>query len=699
MKSCLISGLLISICGRTITGRCVTGASARRNRLPLTLTCPTERRGDEVLVSEAFALAHNFQPGDHFAALINGRYRRLTIAGIALSPEYIYSIRPGDILPDNKRFGVLWMERKVLATAFQMEGGFNDVALKLAASASEKEVIAQLDRLLAPYGATGAIPRSLQFSNWSIDNELRGLRVGGTIIPSIFFAVAAFLLNMVLTRIIALQRGQIGMLKALGYTDREIGVHYLKWSLAIAVVGTALGVSVGAWLGSGMASLYTEFFRFPILEYRLSSHLVAFAVLVGLATAVTGAFHGVRQAARLPPAVAMRPEAPAAYRPSLPERLGLTRFLTEPVRMILRDLERRPVRAMLSILGIAMAAALLIVGRFFLDAIEVVMDHQFNVVQRQDLTITFAEPVSSRAMHEISRLPGVLFAEPLRMVPARLRFGHRTRQLAIQGLRREARLQRVVHPTAGPLEMPSAGLVVSAKLAELLGVAPGDTVTVEVLEGTRPVRRIAVARIVEEYLGITAYMEATALHRLMREDRVLTGGVLQVDEKRLPELYRRFKATPAVAGVSLKRAAIESFRKTIAQNMGLMIFFNVLFSVVIAFGVVYNAARVLLSERSRELATLRVVGFTRREISSILLGELAFLVVAALPVGMLVGYGLAGWAVWAFDTEFYRFPLVISAKTYAFSIFIVLVSAVLSGLVAHRMLDRLDLVGALKAPE
>ena len=660
---------------------------------------PAPGHPDEVLVSEAFALAHALEPGNRLGAVINGRRRELQIVGIALSPEFVYSIRPGDLLPDDRRFGVFWMERRALATAFDMEGGFNNVALKLAPGVSEEEAIARLDRLLSPYGGLGAVPRALQTSHWYLENELTQLQTVGFVLPLVFLAVSAFLLNVVLTRIVSVQREQIAALKALGYSNREVALHYAAWSLVIAAVGCVLGTAGGAWLGSGMTSIYNDFFRFPVLYYRLPPDVVATAVAVSFVAGLLGAFSAVQRAVRLPPAEAMRPEPPSRYRETWLERIGLKRWLSPPARLVLRNIARQPVRAATSIVGIALAVAMLILGTFFLDAMDVLMDLQFFVTQRQDLTVTFVEPRSSRALYELQRLPGVVAVEPLRAVPARLRAGPRSRQVSIMGLVAAPRLNRVVDARAGPVTLPPGGLVLSLKLAELLGVQQGDAVTIEVLEGRRPVVRVPVSAVVEEYMGTSAYMEVDALRRLLHEGATLSGAFLQADSAATADLYARLKRTPTVAGVSLKGAAIQAFDETLAETFHVMIFFNLLFSGVIAFGVVYNAARVSLSERSRELASLRVLGFTRGEISSILLGELATLVVAGIPVGLLLGYVFAGLLVAAFNTELYRFPLVVSSRTFAYASTAVLVAAGISALVVRRRLDRLDLVAVLKSRE
>ncbi len=656
-------------------------------------------RPDEVLVSEGFALARGLEPGDRVSAVLNGRRRSLEIVGIALSPEYVYTIRPGDLFPDDSRFGIFWMAQPALAAAFDMEGGFNDLSLSLMRDASEPEVIARLDRLLEPYGGLGAIPRSLQLSHWSVTNELAGLKGAGFIVPVVFLAVAIFLLNVVLTRIVSVQREQIAALKALGYSNFDIGLHFVKWSLLVTFGGAVLGILGGAWMGQEINRLYAQFFRFPILTYEVSASVVLVAVAVSAAAAVLGARSAVLRAIRLPPAEAMRPEPPANFRRTWVERMGLGHWLSEPSRMILRNLQRQPLRAAFSVIGISFAGAVMVVGTFSLDAIDWMLDLQFNVSQRQDLTVSFYLPASSRAFHEIERLEGVLTVEPMRSVPVRLRAGHRSRNLAIQGFVAQPELSRVVRADYRPVHLPAEGLVMSAKLAELMDIEVGDEVRLEVLDGSRPVVRAQVAQLVDEFMGTAIYMEIGALRRLLHEGDSLSGVTLKVDPRSFEELYRRLKATPAVAAVALKRAVLQNFEETIGRNLGLLTFFNILFASIIAIGVIYNSARISLSERGRDLASLRVLGFTRGEISFILLGELALLTAISLPLGLALGRGLAALTVRAYDNELYRLPMIVAPRTYGIAALTVVLASLLSGLVVRRRLDHLDLVAVLKTRE
>jgi putative ABC transport system permease protein len=367
--------------------------------------------------------------------------------------------------------------------------------------------------------------------------------------------------------------------------------------------------------------------------------------------------------------------------------------------MVMRNIERRPIKAALSALGIAMAVSVLILGSFTLDAINYLVDFQFRLAQRQDVMITFVEPTVGGVAREVENLPGVLNADFFRSVPTRIRHKHFDRRVGVMGLDGDSQLFRLIDDQERPVELPKDGLMLNTKLAELIDAQLGDVVTIEVLEGQRGKYDVPVTAMVTELGGLNAYMHSSALHRLLQEGPHVSGAFLQVDSQQTAALYRELKETPRVAGVSVKAAAMQSFNDTIANNLGKIRGFNIFFATVIAVGVVYNSARIALSERSRELATLRVMGFSKGEVSTILLGELALLTVVAIPTGMLIGYALAYWVALGLDTEVYRVPLVVNPSTYAMAASVVLVSAIGSGWIVRRGLGNLNLVAVLKTRE
>ena len=653
----------------------------------------------EVLVSEAFATANKLTVGDSIGAVMNGKWERLRIVGITLSPEYVYEIRPSEVFPDNRRFGVLWMSRDLLAGAFNMKDAFNDVALSLARAADEREVIARLDQLLDRYGSLGAYGREDQISSRFVTDELGELEAYGLILPTLFLCIVAFLLNVLLSRLVGTQRGQIAVLKAFGYTRVEIGVHYLELALVAVSAGTAAGVGFGLWLASGMMNIYARYFHFPHLRLEIDARLIIFAVAIAAGSACLGAISAVRRAVALAPAEAMRPEPPATFHPGVLERIGLRSLLSPASRMIVRNLDRRRWRALFSVIAVSLAVAIVVAGRYSIDAVNRLVNVQFHTIQREDVTVVFQEARTAHARYELAQLPGVLRVEPYREIPARLRYQHRSRRVAVLGLAPDGDLRRPIDGQLRPVDLPPDGLVLNTKLAEILGVRPGDVLTVDVLEGARPVRQVRVAGLVEEPVGLGAYMQAGALHRLMREGDTISGAYLKVDSNVAPTLYSILKHTPSVSGVAVREAMLASFWKTFGESIWVSTAFLVGFATVIAFGIVYNGARIALSERGNELACLRVLGYTRFEIGRILLGEQGLLTLGSIPVGFAIGFGLSWLLSRFFSRDLFRLPLVVNAGTYAFAAVVTIAAAIFSGLVVAQRLRRMDLTEVLKSRE
>lgn len=656
-------------------------------------------RNDEVLVSEAFAQAHRLRPGDMLAVIVHGRRKILRIAGTAISPEFIHQLRPGGVFPDYQRYGVMWMARTPLAKAMDLDGAFNNAVFKLARGADARDVITRLDALLAPYGGTGAYARKDQSSHRFFSEELTQLENNSALFPFIFLGVASFLLNVVITRLVGTQRDQIATLKAFGYANRAIAWHYVKMVMVIVLLGVALGTAGGIWLTRIMGHLYMGFFRLPYIDYVFSPRVLVSAALISAAAGLLGTMFAVARAARLRPAEAMRAEAPSAYRETALERLGLKGAISMPTRMIVRHLEHRPLKSLLAVIGIAFAGALTMTGRFQHDTVNFMMHVHYGLTQRDDLTVTFVEPTARRALHDLLGIPGITYGEPFRSVPVRLRHDHFSDRTGILGLSRPAHLMRVLDHRFEPVALPREGLVLTDYLGKLLHVRPGDLVTVETLDGSRKVRRVPVTALVKQYIGVSGYMDLDALNRLLGEGPVVSGAYLRIDPRQLGAIEQRLKGMPRIAGISVRASELENFRRIMQETMLFWSGIATVFASIIAFGVIYNAARIALTEHGRELASLRVLGFTRGEISYILLGELGLLTLAAIVPGMFIGRWLCGSIAASVESDLYRIPLIVQPDSYAFSATVVFISAIVSAWLVRRRLDRLDLIAVLKTRE
>ncbi len=660
---------------------------------------PEGHSDEEAVVNEAFARASGLALGETFEATLYGKRARLRLVGTVLSPEYVYAVAPGQIFPDNRRYGIVWMNREPLAAALDLTDSFNEVLVRLAPHASQPEVVRRLDLLLDRYGATGAYGRDLQISDRFVSNEISQLSTTVELLPPIFLGVAAFLLNIVLARLVDTEREVIGLMKAFGYSNRRVMSHYGGLALLLSVAGLALGAGLGTWLGRGLATMYQQYFVFPFLEFRAGWDSYLIAASATFAAALAGAFLAVRRAASLMPAEAMRPPAPADY--SGRWTSGAARLLgpDEPSRIVLRNLLRRPIRTGFAIVGLAAALALYIASASATDNVDTMIDLAFGRAERSDIVVTFAEPRDARAAFELARLPGVMRVEPFRFVGARLVAGPRVLREGLSSNSPGADLSRVVDMNGRVIEPPAGGVIISSRVARQLGVQAGQPLQVQVTEGERPKVEFDISQVIDTPLGSSAHLDKVALNRIMREGDNSSGAYLEVDPALRDRVFRELKETPQVASVTSEAAIIQGVRDTVAQQMGIVTLFNTALAAMIVLGVVYNSARISLSEQARDLASMRVLGFRRGEAAFVLVGELGLLLLLSIPVGIAGGIWLARYVTERFSADLYTIPFGIHPTTLAKGVLVVVAAAAITALVIRIRVDDLDLVQALKTRE
>jgi putative ABC transport system permease protein len=655
---------------------------------------------DEVIINEPFAEAHGLKINDVISLILNGRKKPFRIKAIALSPEHIYSLGPGMLLPDDQRFAVMWMGRQAMSSAFDLDAAFNDLTLTVEHQASISPILDQLDALLAPYGGISAIERADQISNWFVMNEIAQQKTMATILPSIFLAVSVFLTHMILSRLIATERTEIGLLKAFGYSQLQVSWHYLKMVVVICLSGIALGSLLGLLLGRYNTQMYADLFRFPLLVYQPGIQSFLLGGLISVAGALAGAMGAVRKVVQLPPAVAMSPPAPPNYQHGFFSRKWVTQWLDQPTRIALRQIGRWPLRSFLTSAGMAFSMGLIVMTLQWNDSLSLLAQVNFFEAQKQDLMVGLAEPKKVRALHDLEHLPGVMRAEPVRHISADLYAEHRSHRGSITALAADNQLQSIYDDAERTsVAVPDEGLILAKRLAEKLQLSTGDMVRVDVLEGRRPSLLMPVVGTVETYLGMAAYANLSAINRLLMEGELFQFANLKTDPQKAADLFTALKNTPMVSSVMVKQAALDAFNETLVEHLMVFITMFIVLASMVAFGVAYNSTRIALSERGRELATLRVLGFTHGETSYVLLGEVTLLILLGLLIGTLVGWGLVWSMATAFDTELFRVPLVINEATVAWSMIIVLFAALLSFTLISGRVRRLDLIKVLKTRE
>lgn len=656
-------------------------------------------RADEVLLLESFAKAHNLRPGDALQATMNGARRTFDIVGLAQSPEFLYVTAPGELVPDDARFGVIWMSRSALSAAYGMSGAFNEALVGLERGASLPAIFAGIDRVLDPYGGLGAYGLADQLSDQFVSQEIAGLEAASTSVPPLFLAVAAFLLYIVIGRMVQSEREEIGLMKAFGYSNIEVGAHYLKLVLVIAVGGAILGSLFGIVAGRALIGVYLIYFKFPFLVFQLdpASFVIGFAVSV-LAASAGGALV-LRQVFALTPAAAMRPPAPADY--SRTGRIGVAfnRYLDQPSRMVLRRLTRQPGRMLGAVTGLACGMGLSVAMISIFASFESTVELTFSVVDRSDVTVSFTHAVSDKTVFELARMDGVLSVEPTRSVPAILRNGRLSHRGALTGMADAPRLYRALDANQGAIALRPEGIVLSSALADKLDLRPGQMLSVEVRTGAQPVLNLPVVQIADTLLGAPAYLPLDALNRVLGEPGRVSGAFLSIDSAKADAIYARLKDMPTVAGVSLKAQAQDAFQRMMNEGAGATRYVMAALAFIITFGIVYNSARIAQAERARDLASLRVIGFTKGEAAFVLLGELAVVTLAALPLGGALGYGVSILIAEAYSTEIYQIPALFDPPSYGAAVLVVVGAALASGLAVKRDLDRTDLVATLKTRE
>jgi putative ABC transport system permease protein len=650
---------------------------------------------DEIVLSAGFAETWDIVPGSTVSAVIDGRLARLRVVGIAVSPEFVWASEPRTGLPDPWHFGIAWMEEDALAKATGLVGAFDEVAIQLAVGADEAETIRRVDAILEPYGGLGAVGRADQPSAKLVEQKIGQLERLARTLPVIFLGIASFLLHVLLSRIVGTQREQIATLKALGYRTGELTRHYLEFALVICGAGVVLGCGLGAAAARGILAVYARYFRFPEYLFRFDARSILGAAIVAVAAGTAGTFSAVRKAVGVPPAEAMRPEAPPSYR-----RTALDRFyavLPPLARMVARDVQRRPWRLLLSAVSIALATAIVVAGGVMNDSMDEVLRLQFEVSQREDVTATLDEARAWRGVVDSAHLPGVSNAEGERQVPVRLRAGHRVRTTAILGIDPAMDLHRLLDADRRPLKLPPAGLSLSRTLGDELGVREGDEVDVEVLESDRRHIRVPVAALVDDMLGLAGYMEAGELARLLGEGRRANVLLLAADRADVDGVMQRLTALPSVAAVSRPSVDRGLVRAQVGDVFVALQAVLAVFATAIAVGVVYNNARIALELRSRDLATMRILGFTRGELAFVLLSEQAIQVVLGIAPGLYLGRAIGGLSLSTIDRDLLRIPVAVSPASYLAAACVVLLAAFLSAVAVRKRSDGLDLVSVLKA--
>lgn len=656
----------------------------------------------EVLLDPQYASANRLSPGDTVTVVAEGRQVLLTVTGTATAPEFIYPMKDtASLIPEPGNFGIFMVPHNQVQQILNLSGQINQVVIKLSPGVDEKVVAEQIDGILEPYGRLASYPRKQQLSDAVLSGELDQLRMMSRFLPSIFLGIAALIEFVMLGRMVKSQRSQIGTMKAIGYNNFQIMWHYTSYALLVGMLGALLGSIAGVMLASSLSLLYAQFFNLPEVVSGASGQSLLYGFALSLSAGAVAGLTASRGVLNVQPAESMQPEAPKGSGNIFLESWAwFWRRLDTAWKMGLRTIMRNRLRSAITLLGVVFATGMMIVAFFFQDTVNVMIDEYFT--QKYDYFVRFNGPVREPALLDITRLDGVTRAEPVFEVPVKLHFEGRSQEELLIGLPHDTKMQRLASETGSPLQLPDSGLLISSSTARKLQARVGDEVQVETLLPLGPTRRstVRIMGVNQQFVGGMSYLTLAEANRIMHDNRLISGAMLKIDMGRASLVEAELNDMTGVSSILSRRAEMESF----TSQMDYMYFFvaiMVSFAILLGFAIVYNASIISFAERRRELASLRVMGFTVQEVSGLLLKENLLQTLLGVALGLPFGRLLADYYIQAMMTSSdlystYTFKLVIYPTTY----FLSALGGVFFIMAAYRLAVRgvktLDLVEVLK---
>ncbi|MBE0466629.1 MAG: ABC transporter permease [Candidatus Desulforudis sp.] len=655
--------------------------------------------GVEVLVDPQYAAAHDLTFGDTVMIVTGGHQVPLTVVGTAISPEFVYPMKDASTLfPVPETFGIFMLSHRQAQQILDFSGQLNQVVLQLAPGADAERVAARVEDILEPYGNLAAYPRDDQLSHAVMQAELEGLRLSSIYLPLIFLGIAAAIQYVLLNRMVRAQRGQIGIMKALGYDSGQIMLHYTGYALAVAVLGATLGSGLGLLFVSAITGLYGQFFNLPLVSARPDYAVVGHGFALGLAVATISGLTASRSVTGIHPAESMRPEPPKGGGRVFIEHWGWLWTKLDPSwRLSLRTISRNWVRFGVTVAGVICAVGMLVVALFANDSVDYMLHRHYYQDQDADYVLNFTAPLPEPELTDITRLDGVLAAEPFFQVPVKLSFAGRSEDEVLMGLPADAVMRTLFTDTGRALPVPETGMIVNETAAAKLGVQVGDQVQVETRLGLGPPRHstFTVEGLNHQLIGGGAYVSLEQANQALQERNLISGVMLRVDPGLAQAVESEINAMTGVSAVLGRQQELDNFYELL-DMMVASVAIMVGFAAVLGFAIVYNTAMVNFTERRRELATLRVVGFSFRGVSGLLLKETFLQSVLGVALGLPFGLLLARGMIEAQSTDLYSLPVIISAQSYVLAA----LGGILFILVAQRFIARgvrrLDLVDVLK---
>ena len=735
--------------GRKVTGRILSLPESgwpRVNSLKLAAgAAPGTGLQRELLLEAGFAEYHGYRPGDTLNLVVQDDPLGFRIVGIVQSPEYIFVVRGREApYPSESTFAVVWIREGVVDELFGTAGAVNDIGVTMAPGGNRRSAVRLAERLLEPYGAETAVPQEEQPSVELLRLDLLGLQNLAIFFPLLFLTIASLSAYNTLGRMVHEQQGQIGFLRAVGFSKATVGLHYLLYAVAMGVLGGGLGAGLGYYLGILITRFYTTQIQVPY--YDVSPRWIVLVVGFALAVvvAVAASLSPALSAARMTPAEAISTQGPTGGRAPLIESwLPVLRRLPLQDRLPLRNFLRNPRRSFATVAGVASAAMLLLVATGLLDSSVAAIEFYFKSSVHYDILATYLEPQPQFSLERLRRSPGVRRVEPLLAMPARLTKSDQQQTILVYGIEPDSRLFLLYDQRERPVAVPPDGLLIPESTARKLNLWEGALVRLGLPEQSVPAtadfspavtppvpflpvpeawqprirelltapglasikldldRLIRVSGVSYQPVGITAYASIDQLREWYRAPlelppKAINALALTADAANLSAIEQRLHDLDGIASVSV----ISTIRREIDTALEqAQVFFNIMlaFSMALAGIIIFNATLMNVIERTREISTLRTLGLSVGAAVRMIWVENLLAYVVGLLVGVPVGTWLAGLFILAYESESFNMRLVIFPHTYVITVLSILATMALAQLPGTRFIRRLDLAKATKA--
>ncbi|NLO76662.1 MAG: ABC transporter permease [Clostridia bacterium] len=623
--------------------------------------------------------------------------------GTGNNPEFIYALRNvSDLFPNPETFGIAYLPHDMMKMLFAESSTVNNLVFTLEQGADYQEVEEHLKAKLKPYGLISMYPRKDQVSHMLLTQELTSLKGMSQSMPVIFLAVACIILYIMLKRTIENQRGQIGILKAFGYTQKEILCHYLSFALTVGLCGGILGGISGSLLAAPLTTLYETFFSIPGVSTEFSFSYLLMSIFLTLIFTLFAGYQGCKGILQLEPAEAMRPPAPPIGKNIFLEKISFFwQTLTVQGKMSLRSMFRHPGRTLFMFLGIMFTFALVSSPWILWDIVEKMMFDQYEKIESYDAKVNLTVPLNQQQLEqEFNRLPGVKKAESRAEIPVTLKNNWYKKDLVLMGVPSNSALYHIRNKQGQKIEPAENGILISERLASLLNAEPGTPLKLESAMAKEPTKdkTVVVQGIIPQYIGLNAYMELNSLQKLLEQGKISTTIMLRLDEQGLSALKEKYRNSTLIAGIEDKKALLRQTKELMASFSGTIYIFLIL-GVIIGFAIIYNISITTVSERNRELASMMVLGMTPREVLSVITFEQWFISIFAMLAGIPLTKIFLISMNQLINSDFYSMPTNLNSTGILAGFFVTIACIRIAQLASARRIKRLSIVGALKANE